>query len=182
MKIELTSAEKKALIWQEGDFLECRSGTFCITRSEPKVHFPSWKFIHFKFDEESTGNGFSGDMGISGDFPNGKTLMVLYRRGDQIAPYGLISMNNHAWVCQAPIGDIKLLKTTARYKRLYQPSLVQAFGLVAQVLWDAGTTLFTNNAAESKEIEAALHDFMHRISRNAEQYWEGHGEQATGRL
>jgi hypothetical protein len=181
--VQLTDQERQALIWQDGDYLEVRSGGFCITRSEPKVQNQGWKFVHFLFDESGTGSQFNGDMTISGDFPNGPTLLMLYRRGEQMSPYALVSMVNRAWVHQVPLLELSLYKDTARYKRLAEPPLVSALGTFAQIAWVIGKGLFTNQEQEAQNMIDVLHRLMHRIAANhLHYYWEGGGGSQTGKL
>lgn len=182
MIVQPSDQERQALILQDGDYLEVRSGIFCITRSEPKVQNQAWKYIHFLFDESATGNQFSGDMSISGEFPNGPSLLMLYRRAEQMCPYALVSMVNRAWVHQVPLLELSLYKYTACHKRLAEPPLVSALGPLAQMAWMVGKGLFTNQEQEARNMIDVLHRLMHRIAANHLHYWEGGGGSTTGKL
>lgn len=178
---ELPPSERDALIWQEGDYIEIRSGLFCVTRAEPVQQQSAAKYVHFLFDY-ADGGQMSGDMTLSSEIANGPTLLLLIRRGDEAWPIAFVSMVNRAWCHNARFDQIPIYQNTARHKRLGVPPVLSALGPFAQMCWGVGRSMFTNADEEGRLIVDALHTFLHRIAANHTHYWEGGGGTTNGKL
>jgi len=179
---KLNEVEEHDLYWREGDHFKIRSVIFSVTQSKPDILNNAWKNIHFIAIESGTGQTISGKMTLSGDVPNGPTLLLQYCRGDWQCPYALISMTNRAWVHEGDLLDVPLYKNTERYKRLAEPPLISALGGFAQIGWRMAVSLFTKRDEELQRINDTLHRFLHRIAFDCRDYWQGGGGEVAGKL
>lgn len=150
-------------------------------------------------------------MYIGSEVPNGPALLVLYRRGNDANAFGLVSMTNGAWTHSQPIGEMSLVQDSKRYKDLVGGAVgaqwkAIALAVAATVVLSLCTfgcaavivpvVVYTvpsyrerfreivgvkGSESNDRRITAAARGLMHRLAKNAGQFWPDQGG-ASGKL
>ena len=133
-------------------------------------------------------------MCSAGEVPDGPTLLVLYRRGDNACAFGLISMVNRAWLHAVPMMSVPLIRDSTKAVELKRLMIKSMSGAAGVAIVASALTKFTlgfgknkvvekiekfsnmnNYQDEVQRIEAAARAFVFRLSKSADQFWEGGG-------
>lgn len=206
MNLPLTPQEQKDLIFQEGDYFEIISGSISTTTKKVgPTKYSSHEVTHHSFFFETSDVSWTGiewKMSSAGDIPDGPALLVLYRRERSACAFGLISMINRAWIHAVPLMSIDFIRESPKAKelqRLMVKSVMATSGAavaahaLSKFTLGFGKNKLAENIAkhtnkhsyrdESEQIEATARHFMYRLSKSADEYWEGDGENSmSGKL
>lgn len=100
---ELTQTEDDILIGSQGDYFQVVSGVIEFTRFE-EIQPVKWATVMFASDDPSWGTR-EWEFPIGDRVPNGRGLMIFYRRGDVAFPFGLVALPSRAWTHAWPLID-----------------------------------------------------------------------------